>query len=204
MSRHKKTYCLILLFSIFAAAQEKTETVFISGSQPDDKAPPEYVFGQFSIAIPLRGNPWRDDLQQQYAARGEQYKPTVLDFIFPDGLTVHGGYGVHLKSWVGVSANIGIDWLATQKLVSVPLYGAVTFNPQIWEETNIYLQAGYGRSFALGRGNLSGSYFKARLGLIRDNNTSLYLEISGNDFPLNKQNSVGSISLGVSAFNFNL
>ncbi|MEL1245586.1 hypothetical protein AAEO56_15025 [Flavobacterium sp. DGU11] len=198
--------CLLLIVSFYCSAQddEKKETVFITHSNPDDKVAPEFLFGQISISVPVRANPYSDEIQEDYAARGEEYKPSVLDYVIPDGLSANIGFGVHLKSWIGVSANTGIDWIATEKIVYAPVYGSILFTPQIWEETNVYMQVGYGWSYALGRGNLSGAYQKYRLGLIFDNTGSIFLDFSSSDFPLYEYKYVGSISIGVAITNFGL
>ncbi|AWH84076.1 hypothetical protein HYN59_02645 [Flavobacterium album] len=198
--------CLLFLTSFYCNAQddEKKETVFITQSDPGDKAVPEFYFGQLSLSTPLRGNPYRDEIRADYAARGEEYKPTVLDYVLPNGLSAHIGFGVHYKSWIGFSTNTGIDWIATEKIVAAPVYGSIFFTPQIWEETNLYLQGGYGYSFALGRGDLSGAYQKYRLGLIFDNTGSIFLDVSMSNFPLHELEKVGAISLGVAITNFGL
>jgi hypothetical protein len=199
-SASKIFYTLMLLLSAFTYGQENT--VFITKSEPEDKPSPDYIFTQISISVPVRGNPYSNEIRAEYEAQGAEYKSTVLDYVIPNGLSLHGGMGVHLKSWVVVSANTGIDWIATEKLVSAPVYGSFMFIPQIWEEPNILLQAGYGRAFAIGRGNLSGEYRKFRFGLIFDNHVSIYADWSQNDFVLHELKSVTPISVGIAVYNF--
>jgi hypothetical protein len=198
---------LLLITSISCFSQddtEKKETVFVTYSEPGDKPAPEFIFGQLSVSVPIRANPYSDELREYYAERGEDYSPSVLDYVIPNGLSANIGFGVHYKSWIGISANTGIDWLATEKLVYAPVYGSILFTPQLWEETNIYMQAGYGWSYAIGRGNLSGFYQKYRLGLIFDNTGSVFLDFSASDFPIYEYKYAGSISLGVAITNFGL
>ena len=200
----KLLLALLMLCSPFAFAQ-KPDTVFTTYSDPNEKeAKPQPYFLQVSLSIPIRANPYSTD--ETYNDNGTvndpENKPTVLDYIIPDGLGAHIGYGLQLKSWVGISANTGIDWMASEQLVSAPVYGSIFFNPQIWEEYNITLQAGVGKAFALGRGNLSGTYQKYRLGFIQDNHGSLYLEANSYDFPIHGRGSAGNISIGLSLFDF--
>ncbi|MGQ2982905.1 hypothetical protein [Flavobacterium sp.] len=198
---------LLLIIPLFCFSQddeEKKETIFITHSEPDDKPAAEFIFGQLSVSVPIRANPYSDEIQDYYAETGQEYKPSVLDYIIPNGLSANIGFGVHYKSWVGISANTGIDWLATEKLVYAPVYGSILFTPQLWDEINIYMQAGYGWSYALGRGNLSGFYQKYRLGMIFDNTGSIFLDFSASDFPIYEYKYAGSISLGVAITNFGL
>ena len=196
-----------MLFAVsLSYGQTTSETVFITKSDPNEKVVgDQHTFTQFTLSVPLRGNPEADeieDIKNEYASRGEQYEPTVLDYVLPNGLSAHGGYGLHFRSWIGISANAGIDWIATEKIVSAPVYGSIVFNPQIWDETSVYLQAGYGRAFALGRGSLSGEYYKYRIGLGNDNDVSLFIDLSRNKFALHDLKEINVISIGISIFDF--
>jgi hypothetical protein len=182
--------------------------VFITKSDPEEKeAKSKPFFGQLSIALPLRGNPYRDNAAYtDYDGNGindaNEQKSSGLNYFIPDGLGIQAGYGVHLKSWIGLSANTGIDWMATDQLVSVPVYGSLIVNPQIWEEFNVYLQFGAGHAFALGRGNLSGPYEKYRIGLAKNNESSLFIEANRYGFPIHGRANTGNISIGIAFFDF--
>jgi hypothetical protein len=192
-----------LLFSHNAIAQTQPETIFQTtneGAEPDGE---KHYFGQFSLSVPIRANPYRDDYDYQDdngdgVIDEEEQKFSALDYIYPDGLSLQYGMGLHYHKWIGISANFGIDWIATGKLVTVPLYGAVFLSPKIWESTNLYLQAGLGHTFALGRGDLSGTYQKYRLGLDFESEIILYLEVNRYGFNLYDMDTAGSISLGIS------
>ncbi len=196
------SFLAILLFDLSATAQTKPETIFQTtndGAAPDGE---KHYFGQFSLSVPIRANPYRDNYNYRDdngdgVIDQEEQKYTLLDYIYPDGLSLHYGVGLHYHKWVGISANFGIDWLATGKLVSVPLYGAVFLSPKIWETTNVYLQAGVGHTFALGRGDLSGTYQKYRFGLDFSSETGLYLEVNRYGFNLYDMNPAGSICIGI-------
>lgn len=160
---HRLYFILVLMVTscIYGQDDAKPETVFITKPNPDGKQEKPFpLFGQLSISIPVRATPERSE--------SDAYDDTntVFDYILPDGLSAHFGYGVHYKNWVGISADVGLDYIISEKLVTAPIYGSLFFSPQIWEDLNLYLQAGYGKTFALGRGDLSGTYQKYRVGLI--------------------------------------
>jgi len=181
---------------IYSQDDPKPETVFVTKPYEGKPVKPFPLFGQLSISIPVRATPERSE--------SDTYDDTntVFDYILPDGLSAHFGYGIHHNNWVGLSADVGIDYIISEKLVTAPIYGSLFFSPKIWENTNIYLQAGYGKAFALGRGDLSGTYQKYRFGLIFDEHITLYIEGNYYGFPLHEMKEAGSINFGVSFFNF--
>lgn len=151
-------------------------------------------FFQFDFSVPLRGN----DTYGEIDENGDR-----SDYWFlPDGLATKFGYGGHLKNWLCISANTGIDWVGSHKLVSVPVYGAISLQPKIVRDTRLLFQFGYGKSFALGRGNLMGTYKKFRVGIIGDDSFSLFADVSLNGFGLYDVSETGSFSLGLSFFTF--
>jgi hypothetical protein len=72
--------------------------------------------------------------------------------------------------------------------------------PKIGEETRIGLDVGFGQTFALGRGNLSGTFKRVKLNL-EAYEFQIFLEILSYGIDLNK-NSQGSISLGIALISF--
>lgn len=60
--------------------------------------------------------------------------------------------------------NTGVDWIATEKLVVIPVFGDLKLSAKIASEEQLFLQAGYGRSIVIGRGNLTGDYKKIGIG----------------------------------------
>lgn len=62
-------------------------------------------------------------------------------------------------------------------------------------------QFGFGQSFVLGRGNLAGNYYKARIGFLNNDDFSLFIDSSFYGFKFNQQ-SLNTISLGLSVFSF--
>ena len=151
------------------------------------------TFSQFEITVPLRGNDTYGEIDNN--GNRSDY------MIVPDGISSKFGYGIHHNKWIGISIHSGIDWKITPKLVSVTVYAQVTLNPIISGETRLLLQGGFGHSFALGRGNLSGNYYKARLGITTDDDLSLFIDASSYGFEIHQQE-MGSFSLGFSIMTF--
>lgn len=181
----KQIACIIyvMFFSLSLSAQE-TDTITKNK---------KITFTQIELSLPLRANP-------------NKYSSTVYDnknetFFIPDGLCAKIGYGIHHNKWVGISIHTGIDWQITPKLVSAPVYGQLTINPLVGDETRLLFQAGFGHSFALGRGKLSGNYYKTRLGFTTSDDISLFVDASYYGFEVNKV-SMGSISIGISLTSF--
>lgn len=180
----------------YAQDNAKPETVFVTTPYEGKPQKPFPLFGQLTISIPVRATPKRSESDY------DDDTNSVFDFILPDGINAHFGYGLHYNNWVGISGDVGIDYIISQKLVVTPVYGSLFFSPQIWETVNPYLQAGYGRAFALGRGDLSGTYQKYRLGIVSDNHFTFYVEANYYGFPIQELKEAGSINIGVSFFNF--
>lgn len=131
---------------------------------------------------------------------GEQYTDGSKNeyWFLPDGIGTKFGYGVHYKKWLGVSLNSGIDWYASYKLVTVPAYMNFRLSPKIGDDTRITAQYGIGKSFALGRGNLQGTYQKFSLGLENSDGHILFIEFNGHGYKTaNNLDNVLSFSLGL-------
>jgi hypothetical protein len=183
-------YSLILFVTFCSYSQD---TVFLTAS-PDEAKEYNNFITQFSFSIPLSVNPRRGE--------ADQYSQENDSWLIPDGISAHGGAGFHLKKWVALSANTGVDWRIKQKLVSVPVYAALTLNPHFNKETSVMLQAGLGHAFAIGRGDLSGTYQKYRAGIFF-NDILIFADASMFGFPLEDTPEMGSFTLGISLLNFN-
>jgi nucleotidyltransferase/DNA polymerase involved in DNA repair len=72
--------------------------------------------------------------------------------------------------------------------------------PKIAEETRIGIDIGLGHTFALGRGDLSGTFKRIKLNLEADD-MQLFIEVVSYGFELNN-NSQGSLSLGIALVSF--
>lgn len=147
------------------------------------------TYFQFEIAMPTRGN-------QNYGTvypDGSRNKSWFL----PDGLSSKVGFGIHKNKWILLGIHLGIDWKATEQLVAIPVYGNFRLSPKIGNETRIYTQIGYGKSFAIGRGNLSGTYRKLSLGFQNSDDFSIFIEFAEHQLTFNKYPIINSISLGI-------
>lgn len=172
-----KLFFLLLIVSAHLFAQDEAQT-------PTKK----YTFIQTELSVPLSINP-NNGTTNEYSGQKQS-------FFIPDGLGSKIGYGLHYNKWIGLSAHTGLDWKITPKLVSVPVYGQLTISPLIGEELRFLFQSGFGHCFAIGRGKLSGNYYKIRLGITSTDDLSIFVDASYYGFQVNKVD-IGSLSLGV-------
>jgi hypothetical protein len=149
---------------------------------------------QFDVSVPLRGNENKGETD----ANGN----TNNSWFLLDGLSAKLGYGIHYKKWVALGAHTGIDWKGNEKLVAVPVFANLRISPEVVKGTRMYIQAGYGKSFALGRGNLSGIYKKYSLGLENNNDYSFFIEYGQHRLIYNNVRYVSSVSLGIALTTF--
>jgi len=170
-------------------------------SQSTEPKKSKITYSHLDFSIPLKANPFRDG-ESDYSENQSK------NWFAPDGISGRIGYGIHYKKWISVGLHTGIDWKGSEKLVVAPVFGNLKFSPRFTkdDESRLFLSVGYGKTFALGRGNLSGNFVTGRLGVESfeddENSMSFFIDISHYDIPLrNYTNGTGSISLGV-AFNF--
>jgi hypothetical protein len=185
----KYKFYLIFFYGCSFFAQED-KTTYTTIEEKKQKSIP--FFTQFDANIPFRLN----------ENRGEIINGSRNNYWFlPNGLCVSAGFGIQQQKWIAISAHSGLDWLGTQKLVAVPLYINFRISPRIYEDSRLVLQAGFGRGFALGRGDLSGAFQKYSLGFENDDDLNIYIVLSGYDFKTPDQ-AFGYIGLGVSVRRF--
>ena len=142
-------------------------------------------YTQFSLSIPLRGNPDGGNDSYEY-------------WFLPDGVGTKFGGGFHYNKRISLGINTGLDWLATEKLVLVPVFANLRLATRLSPEALLYLQTGYGKSIVLGRGNLIGGYKKISLGIEDYDGISLFAEIAQYGVYYKNSDEVWSISLGIS------
>ena len=150
----------------------------------------EHTYFQFNLSVPISINP---NAGEEDPITGE-YEPLLL----PSGITARIGVGIHHEQWIGVGMNTGIDWKGNLCLVVAPLFGSLRLSPQISENTRITAEAGYGRSFVIGRSGLVGNFRKISLGLESVEGYALYIELCQYGFSLDGIDKVGSFSVGIS------
>ncbi len=158
-------------------------------SQDDEKIKRKF-FPQFELAIPITGN--------QYEPEDPNERKSFVAF---NGISSRVGYGLHFTTWFSLSAHSGIEFKIREKLVAAPVYANLTINPVMRDESCINLQLGYGHSFALGRGNLSGIYKRASIG-IENEGILIFLEISEHRLEFGEVNRISSFSIGIAYRNY--
>jgi len=183
-----KIYFLILLVHLSSFSQE------VKQNEPVEKIKIKTSFIQFDASIPLAANIHRGETNPDGS------KNTT--WFLPNGASSKIGFGIQKNKWVGISFHTGIDWNIDQKLVAIPMFGNLRVSPSLGYGTRLTVQVGYGKGFALGRGNLVGDYRKYSIGLESDDDTIIFAEISGYDFKIHNQTSVYSFSLGFAVRTF--
>lgn len=185
----KKIIQFLALVSTFVGLSQEYNS-------PTDKTKISHFYTQFDFAIPIKGNPNRND---DYINGVEN---TNKNWFIPDGLSAKIGYGIQQNRWIGLSFNTGIDWKGTEKFVAVPIYANFRISPAISQESRITLQLGYGKGFTLGRGNLSGEYKKVSLGIETESDLIIFIEVADYKIKVGQFNSVGCVSLGIALRTF--
>jgi hypothetical protein len=194
-------FFLFTFLSTTTFSQTKKDTItdrksHLESYKEQEKSKPLSENGQFimfDITVPLRGN-------ETYGEIDENGNRSDYWFL-PDGIGAKIGYGIHFSEWIGLSLNTGFDVVAQQKLFSVPVYASIVLTPRINDDLSLFLQYGFGKSFAIGRGNLSGYYNKFRVGL--GDEIIIFADVSVNGFGVRNIENSGSFSLGLTIPVFN-
>ena len=151
-------------------------------------------YTQFDISTPLKGNSTYGEIDNNGIRSDYRF--------LPDGLSLKYGVGIDHKKWVSIGVQTGIDWIATQKLVAVPVFANFKLSPKFSEDVRVYTQVGYGKSFGIGRGSLVGIYRKISLGVENDDGVSLFIQVSDFGIPFENIKSLSSLSIGLSLITF--
>ena len=174
----KKLLLLVLFFFVISAQSQQKNNRYT----------------QFDISTPLKGNSTYGEIDSN-GIRSD-YR------LLPDGLSLKYGVGIDHKKWVSLGAHSGIDWIITQKLVVVPVFANFKLSPKVSQDVRVYVQAGYGKSFGIGRGSLIGVYRKISLGVENDDGVSLFIQVSDFGIPFENIKSLSSLSIGLSLITF--
>lgn len=151
-------------------------------------------FTQFEISVPLKGNSTYGEIDSN-GVRSDYW-------FLPDGLSIKYGGGIHHEKWISFGTQTGVDWIATQKLVVVPVFANLKLSPKILQDLRVYIQVGYGKSIGIGRGSLIGDYKKISLGVEDNEGLSLFIQVSNFGIPFVNLVSITSFNIGVSAIIF--
>lgn len=150
----------------------------------------EYFFSQLDINTSLIVNQRQDDPETSI----REDRPLFL----PNSLGIKFGRGVHKDRWFGISAHSGFDWKFNERLFLVPVYGNFTLSPDLGGDSRLVFQAGYGKGFAIGRGQSQGKYQKYSLGLESDeNNFGIFIEIAWYDFNVYRGSTTDFFNIGI-------
>lgn len=188
-------FSLFTFLSITTFSQTQKDTLtdkksHLESYKEQEKSKPLSDNGQFfifDISVPFRGN-------ETYGEIDENGNRSDYWFL-PDGIGAKFGYGIHFSEWIGLSLNTGFDVVAQQKLFIVPIYASIVLTPRINDDVSLLIQYGIGKSFAIGRGNLSGYYNKFRIGV--GDEIIIFADVSLNGFAVRNIENTGSISLGL-------
>ncbi len=184
-----------ILFFLFIFQFGFTQNEILVNNSSDIPIEKKVTYTQFDIVIPFKGN----------KNRGESYPDgtTNTNWFLPDGIGAKFGYGIHYNKWVGISLNSSLDFYASYKLVTAPIYTNFRISPKIGKNTRITLQYGIGKSLAIGRGDLQGTYQKGSIGIENGDGICLFIEGNNHGFIIgNSIDKVYSINIGISLFNF--
>lgn len=191
-----KIKILFFLFCIQYGFSQINNTIYTT-TESEKPIKKEVTFTQFEVSIPLQGNKNRGD----YLPDGSKND----DWFIPDGVNANFGYGIHRNKWLGITANTGIGTKLSEKLVVVPVFGNLRIMPLINENSRLGVDIGLGKSFALGRGNLTGTFKRAKLIMESDHEEmQLFLEVLTYGFSKEYNGpEMTSISLGFTILTFN-
>lgn len=185
-----KLLILVLFFSIPFFSQDTTVYDTISRIKYERIKPISPVFKQFEFNTSLVIN---DNDDNPYTD-GDESKPQFL----PNGLGFKYGIGIQKNKWLGISMHTGIDWKANEKLVAIPIYGNLRFSPFFRDDSSrLVLNLGYGRGYALGRGDMQGRYRRINLCFESDEDFGIMAEIAGYDFDLHYQPTTVLFNIGL-------
>ncbi|KAB1071895.1 hypothetical protein F6U93_00180 [Tamlana haliotis] len=150
----------------------------------------KYTYSQVDLSLPLQVNIYRDDYLEN-----ESYENSDSWFI-PDGVEAILGYGLHYKEWIGLTANTGVSTILSRKLVTVPVFANLRLMPINKGTFNMGIDAGLGKSFALGRGRLSGTFQRYKL-FVGNDTLNVFIVLQTHGYFV-YDNEAGSLNIGIS------
>ncbi|MFC4816275.1 MULTISPECIES: hypothetical protein [unclassified Flavobacterium] len=147
------------------------------------------VFKQFEITTSFSIN----DEDDNPMTEDDESKPLFI----PNSLGLKYGVGLQKNKWLGISVNTGIDIRLKLKLVAVPVFGNLRLSPFFRDEkSRIALNLGYGRGYAIGRGDMQGRYRRINLSFESYDDVGLLIELSEYNFNFNNKTSTVIFSIG--------
>ena len=176
---------LIIIFCLFF--------VSLGFSQEEEKSLTFGDYTQFEISIPLQGNKNRGEVFPDGSSNN--------NWFIPDGVNANFGYGFHFNKWIGVSANSGIAMMISEKLITSPVFSNLRIMPNINPNSRLGVDIGLGKTFALGRGNLTGDFKRLKLNY-ENSDYQYFIEVVNYGIDIHNKSNLGSISFGIALINF--
>ena len=183
----------LLLFLLFATeySYSQIEKTIDTGAKQKNIS----TFTKFDISLAFQPNKNFGEPRLYGEARASR--------LLPLGIASSIGYGVNFKKWIGLSANSGLIFIGNEKLVAVPVFANLEFSPKFGDNTRMMLQYGYGKSLAIGRGNLRGKYQKISLGIETYDGALLFIALENHGYQtINRDNEIKTVSLGLALISF--
>lgn len=179
----KACILLFILFFFYLGYSQKTP-------KENDGEKTSNTYAKFDLSFPIKAN--------QYAGEIDPYTGEREYWFLPDGISARFGFGLKPADWIGIGANLGIDWKGSKCLVVVPIYATLKICPKVESDTRIFIEPGLGRAFAFGKNDLSGYFKKISLGVEdTDSGLGLYLELCQYGFSKNTAEKIGSFCVGL-------
>ena len=181
--------------------KRSSETLFTATTNKPKKKKAKFAFfSQGSLSgyySPITGDENKEKRNDNFNNDDEPICEICDEIRDLDGIGIHYGYGIFFKSFIGISANAGIDFVWNHKLVSMPVYGTLTLSPFPKSEFKPLLQASLGHAFALGKGDLSGTYQKYRIGGLASSGIQFFAEVNLYNFPIHGLEKWASVGIGI-------
>ena len=149
------------------------------------------TFTQLYFSVPIWANPNPGEIDPET----NEEEPWFL----PAGLSTRIGFGLKPVYWIGVLANIGVDWKANRHIVVAPIFGSIKICPKINKDFNLVVEPGFGKTLPFGNYNLSGYFQKISVGIedSTKNGIGFYIELCQYGFKRTTNEKIGSFSIGL-------
>ncbi|MGK4566862.1 hypothetical protein [Flavobacterium sp. 3HN19-14] len=180
-----------LLFSLVSAFS-LAQTIYVdTGFKPAKREKSNNEFSRvahFELAVPFVFN----------THLGEYFYDGTKDntWFVPAGAGVKAGYGIAYAETISLSLHSGIEWY--QKLYIAPVFLNFNISSDVSDNGRLYIQAGIGRTFAIGRGNLQGVYQRYSIGYEDEEMIGFFLDLSLYGIKNEVGGHLGAVSLGIS------
>ncbi|WP_313806355.1 hypothetical protein [Flavobacterium sp.] len=181
-------FLFLLSFGLQVCSQTSSDSLLLT-----KKRFVKSSYRQLDISVPLVFDPV--DPENEDAGRA----------LLPAGFNALAGFGYDYKNIAGLGFHSGFLTRWDEKLVAIPVFLNLRVSPKIGENTFLSLQTSYGKTFALGRGGLSGTYKRINIGvggLDEIIQGAIVIEYSQMDFPIHQRKRIETFAVGFTLFFF--